>query len=230
MAHPNISSFPDKSSIHNEVAPELIAFARDCLPKAPRGNIHYDRMISGASYDSLDPQLFEMRVRSSEKTTDYGLIRLKDFKNVDEFAEERRKHLKDILGATENDVWMEPPFYVDYGINIKVGKNFYANFNCTILDCSIVSIGDNVMLGPNVSLITASHPLEAHHRNSSIETASPIIIEDSVWIGANALVLPGVRIGTGAVVAAGAVVSKDVPPHTVVGGVPAKVIKKIANK
>lgn len=129
-------------------------------------------------------------------------------------------------GATCPDMCVEPPFRIDYGVNFRVGRNFFANFNCTVLDCAPITVGDNVFLGPGVQLYTAAHPLDAAERRRT-EFARPISIGDDVWIGGAAIVLPGVRIGSRVVVAAGSVVSKDVEDDVVVAGVPAKVTKKL---
>jgi acetyltransferase-like isoleucine patch superfamily enzyme len=119
------------------------------------------------------------------------------------------------------------PFWCDYGYNIVLGDNFYANHGLVVLDAAKVTFGDNVFVGPGCGFYTAGHPLDAERRNVGLEYAKPITVGDNVWIGGNCTILPGVTIGEGSVVAAGAVVAKDVPPRTVVGGIPAKVIKKI---
>ncbi|MCW7551245.1 sugar O-acetyltransferase [Endozoicomonas gorgoniicola] len=120
-------------------------------------------------------------------------------------------------------------FSCDYGYNIEVGKNFYMNFNGVILDCGKVVIGDNVMIGPNVTLCTAGHPLDIKTRNTGEEFAKPVTIGNNVWIGANVLVLPGVTLHDGAVVGGGSVVTKDVPADCVVVGSPARVVRKEIN-
>lgn len=123
--------------------------------------------------------------------------------------------------------YIEPNFFCDYGINIELGRNFYANHNCIILDAAKVSIGDDVLLGPGVQLYTVTHPLNAAQRKTGLEQAKAISIGHSVWIGGGAIVLPGVSIGDGAVIAAGAVVTKAVPAFVMVAGNPAKVIKTL---
>ncbi len=123
--------------------------------------------------------------------------------------------------------YIEPHFFCDYGINIELGQNFYANHNCVILDAAKVSIGDDVLLGPGVQLYTVTHPLNAQQRKSGLEQGRAISIGNAVWIGGGAIVLPGVCIGDGAVIAAGAVVTKDVPAFAMVAGNPAKVIKTL---
>jgi maltose O-acetyltransferase len=136
------------------------------------------------------------------------------------------KLLKGLFGSTQS-FWIEPQFYCDYGYNIHLGKQFYANHGCVILDGALVTIGDDVMLGPGVLISTATHPLNAEKRKKGIESAHSITIGNGVWIGMGAKILPGVTIGENAVIAAGAVVNKNVLANTVVGGVPATFIKQI---
>ena len=123
--------------------------------------------------------------------------------------------------------YIEPNFFCDYGYNIELGKNFYANHHCIILDSAKVRIGDDVLLGPGVQIYTVTHPLDAAQRKTGLEKGLAVTIGNSVWIGGGAIILPGVSIGDGAVVAAGAVVTKDVPASVVVAGNPAKVIKTL---
>lgn len=142
----------------------------------------------------------------------------------------RYEILKEFLGRCHEDTLIEPPFHCDEGDNVFLGRHFYANYNLTILDHDKVIVGDNVLLGPNVVLTTATHSQDYRIRNHDGESdimGAPIIIEDDVWIGANVTVMPGVTIGRHSIVGAGSVVTKDVPPDTVVAGVPAKVIKKL---
>jgi maltose O-acetyltransferase len=131
------------------------------------------------------------------------------------------------LGKVSSNFWIEPPFYCDYGYNITIGENFYANYNCTILDCAQVKIGDNVMCGPNVSLFTAGHPLDFQIRNQGWEYAYPIIIGNNVWLGGGVIVNPGITIGDNAVIGSGSVVTKDIPANSLAVGNPCKVIRKL---
>jgi len=209
-----------------EINRDLVEFVQTHLKNNPR-NENYYKMISGVDYNALEPGLVKDRIVSSERTADYYALRLRDFGSVEAWHEARSEQIADIFGAAGPGVFVEPPFYVDYGYNVMVGKNFYTNFNTTFLDCSLITIGDNVMFGPNVTLTTASHPLDIKHRNAGVEFAKPITIGNNVWVGANAVVLPGVTIGDGAVLAAGAVVARDVPANTLVGGVPARKMKEI---
>ena len=125
------------------------------------------------------------------------------------------------------DVWLEPPVYLDYGCNIKLGDRIYSNFNLTILDCSLVEIGHRVMFGPNVSIFAATHETDVQSRRDNIEFAKPVYIGDDCWIGGHCVILPGVRIGQGCTIAAGSVVTKDITEWSVAMGTPARVVKKV---
>lgn len=137
--------------------------------------------------------------------------------------------LKNNLGSVGQKVWIAKIFNCDNGKNIHIGNNFTGNYNLTILDIREVFIGDNVMIGPNTLITTVGHPLTPMKRRNHIGIAKPVKIGDDVWIGGNVTILPGVNIGNNAVIAAGAVVTKNVPDNTLVGGVPAKVIRKLEN-
>ena len=134
--------------------------------------------------------------------------------------------VKELLGKSEN-AFINPPFYCDYGFNIEVGKNLFANYNCTIIDVAKVTIGDNCMLAPNVAIYTAGHPIHPDTRRSLYEYGKPVVIGDNVWIGGNAVILPGVTIGSNCVIGAGSVVTHDIPPWTVSAGNPCRVIRSI---
>lgn len=140
---------------------------------------------------------------------------------------------KELLGKTGNELYITPPLYVDYGRHIEVGENFYANMDCIFLDVNKIIFGDNVMVGPRASFYTAGHPIDPTIRTTELEFGTPIIVEDNVWIGGSATILPGVTIGKNAIVAAGAVVTKDVPANTIVGVIQqksfAKLMKTISN-
>ncbi len=133
--------------------------------------------------------------------------------------------LKELFGSSGAGLYVEPPFRCDYRSNIHVGDRFYANFDCLILDVCEVRIGHDCLMGPGAHIYTATHPLRAAERASGLEYGKPVVIGDHVWIGGRAVINPGISIGDGAIVAAGAVVTKDVPPRSVVGGNPARVIK-----
>ncbi|KIX90698.1 hypothetical protein TP70_06140 [Staphylococcus microti] len=141
--------------------------------------------------------------------------------------DKRHAIVKDVFAHTSESFYIEPTIYFDYGTNISVGDNFYVNANSTWLDAATITIGNNVKIGPNVQLITINHPLDPDERRTGIEYAAPIVVEDDVWIGAGVIILPGITIGQGATIAAGSIVTKNVPARTVVGGNPAKMIKQL---
>lgn len=177
-------------------------------------------MLAGELYQAFDDELVMERQRAKQLCYEFNQLPPQDM-------DQRKACLHRLLRVS--DAWVESPFNVDYGYNIQVGRNFYANHGCTILDCNAVIIGDGCLLGPNVCISAASHPLEAELRTSGLELTAPIKIGHNVWIGANASICPGVTIGNNVVVGAGAVVTKDIPDDVLVGGVPAKVIKPIDN-
>lgn len=137
-----------------------------------------------------------------------------------------RKMVKDLLGKSDN-AFINPPFYCDYGKNIEVGKHFFANYNCTILDVVKVIIGDNCLMAPNVAIYTAGHPIHPVSRNSFYEYGKEITIGDNVWLGGNTVICPGVHIGDNVVIGAGSVVTKDIPDWSFAAGNPCRVIRKI---
>lgn len=180
----------------------------------------WEAMMSGERYDATHRSL----LRRLEETR----MKLWEFNNMlPSDKDGLRTMIHCLLGAHGENFQINQPFRCDYGCNIFIGEDFFANFNLTVLDEAEVRIGDNAFIGPNVSIYTACHPLEAAERNKCIEWAEPVIIGDNVWIGGSATVLPGVRIGDNVVIGAGAVVTKDVPDNVVVGGNPARIIKKI---
>jgi len=144
-------------------------------------------------------------------------------------ADEVRAMFSELIGKSVDDRFsLIPPFYTESGVNISVGRNVFVNQNCTFYDLGGLDIGDDVMIGPNVSLITTGHPIEPSQRRAFV-IAKPIVIERNVWIAAGATIIGGVTVGENSVVAAGSVVTKDVPPNTLVGGNPARVIRSIAD-
>ncbi len=145
-----------------------------------------------------------------------------DRSNFDELS----KIAKELLGESKG-AWINPPFYCDYGSHIEVGKNFFANYNCTIIDVAKVKIGDNCMLAPNVSIYTAGHPIHPDTRNAGFEYGKEVSIGNNVWIGGNSIVCPGVHIGNNVVIGAGSVVTKDIPDNVIAAGNPCRVIRKI---
>lgn len=180
-----------------------------------------EKMLRGMIYDAnYDAQLIEERLNCKELCRDYNDLRPKE-------TEARRTLLNRILGQVDGDILIEQPFYCDYGYNIRVGKNFYANFNFVILDEASVSFGDNVFIAPNCGFYTAGHPIDAEERNKGLEYARPITVGNNVWFGAHVCVLPGVTIGDNCVIGAGSVVTKDIPSNSVAVGNPCKVIRKV---
>ncbi len=167
-----------------------------------------------------DPTLIAERLKCKELCRDYNELR-------PSATEARELLLRKILGGVKEGLLIEQPFHCDYGYNISVGKNFYANFNLVILDEAPVTFGDNVFIAPNCGFYTAGHPIDAVERNKGLEYARPISVGDNVWIGAGVSVLPGVSIGNNCVIGAGSVVVKDIPPHSIAVGNPCKVIKTI---
>ena len=181
------------------------------------------KMLAGEIYDA---GYSEFRDRLID-----ARVKIKEFNDKDpRDTEVLEKLLRGLLGSCGKNINVNQPFRCDYGCNIHVGDNFFANFNLTILDEAKVTIGDNVLIGPNVSIYTACHPLEAESRDTFVEWAEPVTIGNSVWIGGSVTIVPGVTIGDRSVIAAGSTVTRDVPPDTVVGGCPARVIKQLVQK
>lgn len=137
--------------------------------------------------------------------------------------------VKELLGRSDG-AWINPPFYCDYGFNIEVGSNFFANYNCTMLDVAKITIGDNCFMASNVAIYTAGHPIHPDSRNSMYEYGIPVTIGDNVWIGGNTVICPGVTIGNNCVIGAGSVVTKDIPDWSVAAGNPCRVIRKITDE
>ncbi len=180
------------------------------------------KMLAGEVYDAGYPPFAEL-LKKTRRT-------LKRYNELDPFAPELKDILKGLLGACGDKVNANQPFRCDYGCNILVGENFFANFNLTILDEAIVTIGHDCFIGPNVSIYTACHPLEAEERNKFVEWAEPVTIGDNVWLGGNVTILPGVTIGDNCVIGAGSVVVDDITSDCLAAGNPARVKKKIARK
>lgn len=181
-----------------------------------------DKMLSGELYKSFDAELLAERQRAKEIVFRYNSLQ-------PSMIEERNELLKSLFGSVKGNFFIEPPFRCDYGSNIEIGENFYANYNLVILDCAKVTIGDNVLIGPNVGIYTAGHPLHFELRNEEWEFACPITIEDNVWIGGNVVLNPGVTVGRNSVVGSGSVVTKDIPANVVAAGNPCRVIREITD-
>jgi maltose O-acetyltransferase len=179
-----------------------------------------EKMLEGELYNPLDPELV------AERQCARRLFKLLNDSDVDRVAK-RLQLIKELIPRSGENVWIEPPFYCDYGSNIMLGDRVYFNFNCTILDIAPVTIGAGVKFGPGVHLYTATHPLNAAERNSGLEFGRPIEIGDDVWIGGGAIVCPGVKIGARSVIGAGSVVTKDIPADVVAVGNPCRVMRSI---
>ena len=179
-----------------------------------------ERRDAGMAYISDESILEEQQV-CRRKLQKLNFMDRSDFQGIGEVV-------KDLLGRSEG-AFINPPFYCDYGTNIEVGKNFFANYNCTILDVAKVKIGDNCQLAPNVAIYTAGHPLHPVSRNSAYEYGKEVVIGDTVWIGGNTVICPGVHIGDNVVIGAGSVVTRDIPDWTVAAGNPCKVLRRITD-
>jgi maltose O-acetyltransferase len=177
-----------------------------------------EKMLAGETYNFFDPELDAEREKTKELLRRY---------NQTEAGPERQAILRQLLGYVGQNSIIEPPFYCSYGQNTHIGDRVFLNNLCYIIDNNEVCIGSHVMVGPCVQIYTAAHLLQAEPRSQGLEVARPIVIEDNVWIGGGAILLPGVTVGRNAVVGAGAVVSRDVPANTVVAGNPARVIREI---
>jgi len=179
------------------------------------------RMLAGELYDAFDPELVRGRERARDLCGDLNATREKD-------QELRRRILRELFGKGGDSVWMQPPFYCDYGTNIELGERVYFNFNCVILDVCTVKIGDFTLIGPAVQIYTATHPLNAELRRKQ-ESGKPIEIGSDVWVGGGAIICPGVKIGSKTVIGAGSVVTRDIPAGVVAAGNPCRVIRDITD-
>ena len=179
-----------------------------------------ERMLAGLQYkawlDGLSEERLDLR------------LKIHKFNSCSpDKKDEMKAMIKDIVGKCGKDIFIEPPFHCDYGKNIEVGENFYANFNCVILDVGKVKIGTNVMFAPNVSIYTAGHPIHPESRNSGYEYGIGITIGDNVWVGGSVVINPGVHIGNNVVIGSGSVVTKDIPDNVIAVGNPCRIIREI---
>lgn len=177
-------------------------------------------MLAGEGYFANDAELGEMNAKGQEL-----LFRFNN--SHPSQTAEREEVIKQLFGSVGKNCLIKQPFFCDYGNNIYVGDNFFANYDCVILDCNEVRIGNDVMFAPKVQIYTAYHPLEPEIRRTLLEYASPIIIGDDVWIGGGAIVCPNVEIGAGTTIGAGSVVTKSIPPGVFAAGNPCRVIREI---
>lgn len=169
-----------------------------------------------------DKEVMEEMKRARRLTQELNTADRSDYENL-------ARIIKELLGKSEG-AFINPPFYCDYGTHIEVGKNFFANYNCTILDVAKVVIGDNCQMAPNVAIYTAGHPVHPAIRNTAYEYGIEVTIGDNVWIGGNTVICPGVHIGSNTVIGAGSVVTKDVPDWVIAAGNPCRVIRKITEE
>ena len=169
-----------------------------------------------------DAEVMEQQMNARRLTQKLNTIDRSDFDGIAAIV-------KELFGKSEG-AFVNPPFYCDYGFHIEVGKNFFANYNCTILDVAKVKIGDNCQMVPNVAIYTAGHPVHPAARNSAYEYGIEVTIGDNVWIGGNTVILPGVHIGDNVVIGGGSVVTKDIPDWSIAAGNPCKVIRKITEE
>ncbi len=179
-----------------------------------------EKMLGGELYDPLDPQLAGERRRA--RLLFHALDGTRD-----DQQEERARLIKELIPASGREVWIEPPFYCDYGTNITLGERVFFNFNCVVLDVAPVRIGARSLFGPAVQIYAATHPLSAAGRRTGLEGGKPVEIGEEVWVGGGAVICPGVRVGARSVTGAGSVVTRDVPEGVIAAGNPCRVIREI---
>ncbi|WP_328419644.1 sugar O-acetyltransferase [Streptomyces sp. NBC_00443] len=190
----------------------------DYFAQDPRTNL--ERMQSGDLYIADDPEISRRQQEAVRLAARYQ-------DGYTEDADAARPILAELLGALGEEAHVRPPLYVDYGSNITIGARTFVNYNLTALDVAAITIGDDCQIGPNVQLLTPTHPLEPQPRRDKLEAAQPITIGDNVWLGGGAIVLPGVTIGDNSVIGAGAVVTRDIPANVVAVGNPARVVRSL---
>ena len=181
-----------------------------------------ERMLAGLPYKAWLDGLAEERLENKKRIYKYNNLPPEAEKEQDEL-------IKEILGKTGENVHIEAPFHCDYGYNIEVGENFFANYNLTVLDVGKVRIGKNAQIAPNVSIYTAGHPIHPVSRNSGYEYGIEVTIGDNVWIGGNVSIMPGVTVGDNVVIGAGSVVTKDIPASVIAVGNPCRVVRAITD-
>lgn len=180
-----------------------------------------EKMLAGKLYDALDAELVQARERARDLCHDLNTSRERD-------QESRRRILSELFGSGGGSVWMQPPFYCDYGSNLHLGERVYFNFNCVVLDVCEVKIGDFTCFGPAVQIYAATHPMNASLRRTQ-ESGKPVTIGSDVWVGGGAIICPGVTIGSKTVLGAGSVVAKDIPDGVFAAGNPCRVIRAITD-
>jgi len=180
------------------------------------------KMLAGKPYKAFGTELLSERQYAKELIFDFNALRPSGI-------EKRNNIIRQLFKQTGDTFFIEPPFRCDYGYNISIGNNFYANYNLIILDCAEITIGDNVFIAPNVSLFTAGHPIHFEPRNQDLEYAIPISIGNNVWIGGNVVINPGITIGNNSVIGAGSIVTKDIPNNVIAVGNPCKILRIITD-
>ena len=203
---------------HRKAQELLLSMEETPSEDSPEARV-WDDMVSGREYDATHPYLLERLNATKDKIWEYNKMRPSMLK-------ERNELLRGLLGKSDGDTFINQPFYCDYGSNIRVGRRFFANFNFTVLDEALVTIGDDCFIGPNVSIYTACHSTDPIERNSRREWAKPVTIGDNVWIGGSVTILPGVTIGSNVTIGAGSVVVKYIPDGCVAVGNPCRVVKR----
>lgn len=186
----------------------------------PKFAAEWRKMLSGQVYDAVYEPFITLLKETRRKIREYNDALPDDDVTLTRLA-------KEILGATGEHINIVQPFRCDYGCNIHIGDNFFANFNLTVLDEAPVTIGNRVLIGPNVSIYTACHPLDRERRDAFVEWAEPVTIGNSVWIGGGATILPGVTLGDNVIVAAASVVTRSFPSNVLIAGNPARIIKNL---
>ena len=204
---------------HRKAQELLLSMEETPSEDSPEARV-WDDMVSGREYDATHPYLLERLNATKDRIWEYNKMRPSMLK-------ERNELLRGLLGKSDGDTFINQPFYCDYGSNIRVGRRFFANFNFTVLDEALVTIGDDCFIGPNVSIYTACHSTDPIERNSRREWAKPVTIGDNVWIGGSVTILPGVTIGSNVTIGAGSVVVKDIPDGCVAVGNPCRVLKML---
>jgi maltose O-acetyltransferase len=177
------------------------------------------KMLAGEPYDPMDPELVAARTRARDLCQALNATREAD-------DQERRRLVETLFGSGGDSVWMQPPFFCDYGSNIELGERVFFNFNCVVLDVCLVRVGSFTLFGPAVQIYTPLHPFNAEQRRK-VELGKPVEIGSDVWVGGGAIILPGVRIGSRAVIGAGSVVTRDIPDSVFAAGNPCRVIREI---
>jgi maltose O-acetyltransferase len=181
-----------------------------------------EKMLAGELYNALDKQLSDERLQ-----TRLLIKKLNDTREDEEST--RTAILRELIPNAGSGLWLQPPFYCDYGSNILIGEKVFFNFNCVVLDVTYVTIGSRTLFGPNVQIYTATHPLDHLERASGLEYAKPIVIGEDVWVGGSAVICPGVEIGSRSVIGAGSVVTKNIPSDVFAAGNPCRVIRSLQN-